>query len=120
MRRESAPSSLKEAIEKFSPFLFKLAKDTWEKYSYKILSYEDLIQTIYYLFIYAYKLYDPSKGTFKAYMKTIVTQKLNNMLSGSNPPWCRETPFTFLINRKIEYILCEDDEILDYVYQNQY
>ncbi|MFN3283594.1 MAG: sigma factor [Pseudothermotoga sp.] len=115
MKRENAPSSLKEAIEKFSPFLYKLAKDTWDRYSYKIVSYEDLLQSIYYLFIYSYKTYDPNRGNFKAYMKTVVTQKLNNMLDGSNPPWCKERPFSFLTHRKFEYTLCEDEDILDYL-----
>ncbi len=115
MRREQSPSSLQEALECFSPFLYKLAKDTWDRYRYKIISYQDLLQSIYYLFIYAYLTYDPEKGTFKAYMTTVVKQKLKNMLDGANPPWCKENPFTFLSCRKIEYVLCEDENALDFL-----
>ncbi|AEH51656.1 sigma factor [Pseudothermotoga thermarum] len=113
------PQTLEEAFEKFSPFLFKLAKTTWQKHRHRITSYDDLIQSIRYLFIYAYKMHDPAKGPFKAYMKTIVTQKLKHMLAGGNPPWCKESPFTFLKQRKIDCIYLEDEDVLDSLCQKQ-
>ncbi|WP_171816315.1 hypothetical protein [Thermotoga profunda] len=116
-RRRGQPSSFEEYFEKFQPFLKKICTEYWNKYCYRIDSWNDLYQTIQYLFIYVYNTWQPEKGSFELYLETVMRYKLKSMLNGEYAPWSSESPFTFLKDRKIQLYLVEDEILDQYSYE---
>lgn len=108
-RRRDNPSSFEEYFEQFQPLLKKICKEFWSKYCYRIDSWNDLYQTIQYLFIYAYNTWQPEKGSFEFHLKEVVKYKLKSMLNGEYAPWSKYSPFTFLKDRKVELCLVEEE-----------
>ena len=82
--------------ERFEPFLKSVAAKTYRKNGWKVQSYEDLYQSVVYLFLYALKIYNPEKGELEPHVKRVVNLKLKSMLAGERAPWSGEYPFTFL------------------------
>ncbi len=117
--RGSTPSSFEEYFEKYQPLLKKICKDFWERYCYRIDSWNDLYQTIQYLFIYAYNIWQPEKGSFEAHLERVLKYKLKSMLSGEYAPWSRCSPFTFLKDRRIQLYLVEEEFIEQSLYNCQ-
>ncbi len=68
----------------------------YRAYWYKIQSYEDLYQTVWYLFLYALDIHDPAKGNLASHLKRTIEYKLNAMMRGERAPKSGEYPFTFL------------------------
>ncbi len=114
-RREGHPSCFEEYFEKYQPLLKKICKEFWEKYCYRIDSWNDLYQTIQYLFIYAYDIWQPEKGSFEAHLQRVIRYKLKSMLKGEYAPLSKQSPFTFLKDRKIQLYLLEEDELEHYL-----
>lgn len=113
--RRDHPSSFEEYFEKYQPLLKKICKEFWKKYCYKIDSWNDLYQTIQYLFIYAYNIWQPEKGSFEGYLEKVVRYKLRSMLNGEYAPWSSNSPFTFLKDRKIQLHFMEEDILEQYI-----
>jgi hypothetical protein len=88
-------------FQKYEPDLKKKAGHFFKKFGYKFISYEDLYQTICYLFCYAHKLWDKDKGEFEPYFRCIVNRKMNDIVAGKTPPRCCDYPFNVL---KPEYL----------------
>lgn len=113
--RRARPSSLCEQLfEQYNPLLKNISKEYWQKHRSKIDSYEDLYQTVCYLFVYAYHTWQPEKGSFVGHLKRVLALKLKSMLNGEYAPWCGDRPFTFLRERKgkedrVETILLEEE-----------
>ncbi|PLV56759.1 sigma factor [Thermotoga sp. SG1] len=93
--------SLESLFQKHESDLQKKAKYFFRKYDYKILSFEDLYQTICYLFCYAYRTWNKDRGEFEPYFKCIINRKMNDIIAGKTPPHCCDLPFSIL---KPEYL----------------
>lgn len=115
-RREN-PSSFEEYFERYQPLLKRICKEFYKKYSYRIDSWNDLYQTIQYLFIYAYNIWQPGKGSFEAHLERVVNYKLRSMLGGEYAPWSKCYPFTFLKDRKIQLYLVEEEFLENCLYK---
>ena len=94
-----------ELFMKYIPLIRSTASRFWKKYKKKIMSYEDLYQTICYLFLYAYELWDPERGKFGPHLKNVLEYKLKAMMKGEKAPRSKEYPFSFL---KPKYTLKEE------------
>ena len=80
-------------FERFEPLLKKLAR-RYSKYGDLIDSYDDLYQTIAYLFMYSLKIYDPRRGKLSSHIKATITRKLNSMIFSREPaPLSSSAPF---------------------------
>lgn len=115
--RRGHPSSFEEYFEKYQPLLKKICKEFWKKYCYRIDSWNDLYQTIQYLFIYAYNIWQPEKGSFEGYLERVIRYKLRSMLNGEYAPWSSKSPFTFLKDRKVQLYFMEEDLLEEYSYE---
>jgi len=94
-----------ELFRKYVPLIKSTASRFWRKHKSKITSYEDLYQTICYLFLYAYELWDPGRGKFGPHLKNVLEYKLKSMMKGEKAPRSKEYPFSFLKSR---YVLKEE------------
>ncbi|MEJ5228519.1 MAG: sigma factor [Pseudothermotoga sp.] len=119
--RRGFPSSLCEQLfQQYSPLLKSVCKEYWRKYYPRIDSYEDLYQSVCYLFMYAYHIWQPEKGPFGSHLKRVLNFKLKAMLKGEYAPWHGDRPFNFLKYRKseeerYETILLDEDFFDTYV-----
>ncbi|PLV59339.1 hypothetical protein [Thermotoga sp. KOL6] len=100
-KRSDEELSMGELFEKYHDEILKKTFHFFKKYKYKLLSFEDLYQTICYLFCYACKTWKKEKGNFIAHFKCTVDRKMNDIIAGRNAPWCKNTPFKIL---KSEYL----------------
>ena len=82
--------------KRFEPLLRKTAKKFYSVYKSRITSYEDLYQTICYLFLYALKNYDPDRGKLAPHIKRTINLKLRSMIRGEKAPLSSDYPFSFL------------------------
>ena len=87
---------IEELYSRFKPLLKKTAQRFYIFHRSKITSYEDLYQTICYLFLYAIRSYNPEKGRLAPHIKRTVNLKLRSMLRGEKAPLSGKYPFSFL------------------------
>ena len=92
-------------FKQYTPLMKSMAGKFWKKYRDIIISYDDLYQTVCYLFLYAYELWDPKRGKFGPHLKNVLEYKLKSMIRGEKAPRSREYPFSFLKSR---YSLMEE------------
>ena len=87
---------VEKLYKRFEPLLKKTARSFYRIHRSKITSYEDLYQTICYLFLYALKNYDSEKGNLAPHIKRTIDFKLRSMLRGEKAPLSGTYPFSFL------------------------
>ena len=88
--------------QKYTPLLRSISSRYWRHYRESIQSYQDLYQTVCYLFLYALDIYKPEKGKLGPHLKRTITLKLNSMLKGERAPRSKDYPFTFLRHTVVE------------------
>jgi len=79
----------------------------FKKYGYKISSYEDLEQTVWYILLSGIKKFD-GRGDLKKFLLSFIKNKLISILKyNRKPPYCQESPFTPLTS---DYISVDDSK----------
>lgn len=79
----------------------------FKKYGYKISSYEDLEQTVWYILLSGVKKFD-GRGDLKKFLLSFIKNKLISILKyNRKPPYCQDSPFTPLTS---EYISIDDSK----------
>ena len=75
----------------------KTARSFYKRYRHNITTYDDLYQTVCYLFLYALKIYKKEKGPLGPHIKRTIELKLRSMLRGEKAPLSGNYPFSFLL-----------------------
>lgn len=78
----------------------------YKAYKYKILSFEDLEQTIWYILMCALSKFD-GRGDQRNFVLHFIKQKLISILKNNRrPPYCTDSPFTCLC---FDYFSADDE-----------
>lgn len=89
----------KEDVKNITGRYFKM-------YGYKVYSYEDLEQTVWYILLSGIEKFD-GRGDMRKFLLSFIKNKLISILKfNRKPPYCRENPFTPL---NFDYISTDDN-----------
>lgn len=100
--------------EKYEGMVRSICNHFWKKYSYFIISYEDLLQTCRYLLLMALGTFREGRMNKDRYIYHYITLKLKAMLfNGEYAPSHNNHPFTCAKERKQATVYLVEDETLD-------
>ena len=69
----------------------------FKKYKYKVISYEDLEQTVWYILLTGIEKFD-GRGDLRKFLLSYIRHKMISILKyNRKPPYCQDNPFTPLI-----------------------
>ena len=77
----------------------------FKKYKYKVYSYEDLEQTVWYILLAGIEKFD-GRGDLRKFLLSFIRHKMISILKyNRKPPYCQDSPFTPLI---FDFVAADD------------